>query len=271
MILHFVSTGVEFPYLFYLSVVSAKRVLNPDRVYIWSTCRPENNYYWNRLEEGIVEMRYVSPNIPHSDWYDEKRLWSLKKVVVSDYLRFEKLYEYGGMYLDLDTLTLKDITFALEGYEAVVVRDCPGWNYLTNTLIITSKPKTELMRRAKELSFLALENCWRVVLLSRRRPKVISKRWKCEWGDTGLKPISDAYESCNKESVNVLETRVLNTLRCEGINPFSVTEHECIKDLYVMHFWRHHIGDVSPEWIENSDSIYAKLVKEVLTEEEWKI
>ena len=118
-IIHFIwlSMGKPFNIVHYLAVLSVKKH-NPDyRIILHCDAIPKYSpYYDDLVEKNILETNLVtlieSLNGNEIFWVQNK----------ADYLRLSVLYQYGGIYLDLDIMTLKNFDCFLQesfviGYE----------------------------------------------------------------------------------------------------------------------------------------------------------
>ena len=106
-IVHFVYLGEkleEFTLAKYLAISSAFRVLKPDKIYYHYRHLPRG--YWWDLSQPFLELR---------QWPDEKipTCWGkkpIKKIAnVADAIRIKILYEEGGIYLDMDTISVRSV------------------------------------------------------------------------------------------------------------------------------------------------------------------
>jgi hypothetical protein len=102
--IHFIFFGfTEFTMTHYLAVKSAKAIHNPDHIFIHYTVEPVNNPLWNDIK-NIVELRYIVPpthfNGIELQYYQYK----------ADISRLEILIREGGIYLDIDVLSVRPLT-----------------------------------------------------------------------------------------------------------------------------------------------------------------
>ena len=63
MILHFISTGSEFPYSYYLAVLSALRTQRVEKVKLW-TLEPLHGEYFSLLANRITVREIKVPEFP---------------------------------------------------------------------------------------------------------------------------------------------------------------------------------------------------------------
>ena len=89
----------DFPFVYYVAVLSCRVVNNPDKIYLYYHHEPKGNW-WKKIKE-ICETVFVE--VPTHIGSKE-----LKKIEhKADVLRIMKLKEIGGVYLDMDTICVK--------------------------------------------------------------------------------------------------------------------------------------------------------------------
>jgi hypothetical protein len=107
---HFIWIGREFPWLSWAAAVSAARYGGFDRVILHHTHDLEAEPWWHGLRLHGVESRRVDPvaEVAAVGGSELVELFqSLERSEArSNVLRVALLERYGGVYLDLDTLTL---------------------------------------------------------------------------------------------------------------------------------------------------------------------
>ena len=101
-IVHFVygleRQNYDFQFTYYLSVLSAKLINNPDKIYFHYSHEPTGEW-WDKTKK-IVELNYVdSPKK-----LGNKRIHNLAHK--ADKVRLEVLKEFGGVYFDIDTISV---------------------------------------------------------------------------------------------------------------------------------------------------------------------
>lgn len=146
-ILHFINIGPrEFNLLHFLSIISAYAHNKPLQVFIYCDHEQEDNIYWEILKNILTVIKVKSP-----DEYKGVKLDSYHYK--ADIIRMQKLIEKGGIYLDLDVLSLKPLTGFLNkniilGAEAADdpdTQDLDKFKSITNAVIIT-EPNNEFMK-----------------------------------------------------------------------------------------------------------------------------
>jgi predicted O-linked N-acetylglucosamine transferase (SPINDLY family) len=100
-IFHFIFFGyTTFEYIHYLSIKTCYDN-NPDAtIYLYNTAEPVNNNWWNNIKKYI---KLIQINPPENIFGNILKNYAHK----ADIIRLEKLIEFGGIYLDIDVLTIK--------------------------------------------------------------------------------------------------------------------------------------------------------------------
>lgn len=124
-ILHFIDCGQQFGYLYYLAIITALKTQDIAGVMLW--INPEIKSWYLDLLRGKVQIRvlpsYDFPALKGKDAH-------FRGAHIKDYLSFKVLYQEGGIYFDLDTISLQDITGLLTQEETVITADMKDWHTL---------------------------------------------------------------------------------------------------------------------------------------------
>lgn len=109
-IFHFINIGPrEFNMMHFMSVYSAYILNKPKKIYVYVDHEQKDNVYWELLKSvDVLEYEFVTV----SDSYEGHLLTSYQYK--ADIIRMQKLIERGGIYMDLDVLSLKPLTKFLE-------------------------------------------------------------------------------------------------------------------------------------------------------------
>ncbi|GAB3357738.1 hypothetical protein GCM10027566_21880 [Arachidicoccus ginsenosidivorans] len=139
-IIHFIF-GLEkdfgnkpFSIIHYLAIKSAKVINNPDNIFFYYKYLP-NGYWWDRIiKENMVNL--VKIDVPNSIFGNKLYHYAHK----SDVLRLLILIEYGGNYLDIDTICIKALKPFYFNSCNLAAEVNSGINYgLCNAVIIAEK------------------------------------------------------------------------------------------------------------------------------------
>ena len=93
--------GKPFSLVHYLSIQSAIDVNKPDRVYFHYHYEP-TGYWWERIKPYLTLSKVA---IPESIFGNKLYHFAHK----ADVLRLEVLLDYGGIYMDLDTISVRPL------------------------------------------------------------------------------------------------------------------------------------------------------------------
>ena len=146
-IFHFINIGPrEFNLLHFFSIYSAYVYNKPDKIYVYCDHKQTDNIYYDILK-NIVTFEFVNP--PNSINGVPLNSYQYK----ADIIRMEKLIERGGIYMDLDVITLKPITKFLK-YNIVMGSELSDDSSSTNindfysisNAIIITEPNNEFMK-----------------------------------------------------------------------------------------------------------------------------
>jgi mannosyltransferase OCH1-like enzyme len=88
----------ELLFFYYLSVVSAKVVNQPDNIYFYYHYEPFGKW-WNKIKKIVKTIKVDIP----THWGKEK---INHYAHAADFLRMKLLYDQGGIYMDIDTISI---------------------------------------------------------------------------------------------------------------------------------------------------------------------
>ncbi|XP_077980073.1 uncharacterized protein LOC144435351 [Glandiceps talaboti] len=127
----------DFSFIHLLSLVSAYKVMQPDKIYFHTNCEPEGRW-WNEVKLiPILEVKYIEPPVKIFD--QELNLnWPEHQ---SDVARLEVLLKHGGVYFDPDIFVVQSLE-PLRRYDYVVGRED---GYMLNNGIIMSSVNSSFL------------------------------------------------------------------------------------------------------------------------------
>lgn len=100
-IFHFICISpMKFELYHYLAVKSAIDIHKPITTYIYVDKEPESNCYWDIIRKHVT-VEYIS--VPHTF----HGINIVHPQYKADIIRLEKLIERGGIYMDIDNLSIK--------------------------------------------------------------------------------------------------------------------------------------------------------------------
>jgi mannosyltransferase OCH1-like enzyme len=131
----------EFELYRYISIKSAYDVNKPDKIYFYYYYEPYG-YWWDKIKVYLTLVKIEPP----TEIYGNKLYHYAHQ---SDIIRLQKLIEYGGIYLDIDTICLRPFTDLLH-YDFVMGeqnnQDYNSTYGLCNAVILSS-PNAEFPKK----------------------------------------------------------------------------------------------------------------------------
>jgi hypothetical protein len=136
-VFHFIYLhGREFSMMYYLAIRSVSRLNSPDKIFLYVDKEPDS--LWFEAIRPLVQIEPVEP--PKS--INSHVVWC--KQHQADYIRLTKLLERGGVYMDLDVLSLKPLT-PLFNTEKEIIMGLERPEFLCNAVII-ARPESRFIR-----------------------------------------------------------------------------------------------------------------------------
>lgn len=143
-IFHFVFLGfTDFTFIHYLSLLTCKIVHQPDTIFLYVHHIPieGKGTQWWYLAQDIVSLERVP--LPKQIFGQQVT----KFQHMADIIRLEKLIERGGIYLDLDVVSIRPVSH-LYNEPCVLGKQCPNTRYegLCNAVIM-AEPQSVFLKR----------------------------------------------------------------------------------------------------------------------------
>jgi hypothetical protein len=255
MNVNFIWTNGEFKYQYYLSVLTAIRTQNAN-VVLWKY--PSNHSWYLKLlkKHGLIIKAITKMNFTAFQSIIEP----MQGAIIKDYWMWYLGYRYGGIFMDLDTISLKDMTGLLGDRDMVVQQDIEGeldCEHPFNNAICIMKAKSKIVQSLFDKAVVALGDPF------------------MKWGDTGPALMTDIIKN-NRDKVRIMPFRELGgygghecqeIYRINGMMPV---------DVYAIHFFAYASGDmfenITPRYISDYLKVpYAKYIRETLQPEEWRV
>lgn len=131
--------GVEFAKYHYACVLSVIKHMPNYKVIIYNDIEPTNNVYWDKIKKYVSIEKTIPPT--HFDDYPLKYI-----QYKADVIRLEKLYEHGGIYLDLDLLVIKNFEHVINsGGDFYISEENSKEGNLLINCFLASKPKNKFI------------------------------------------------------------------------------------------------------------------------------
>lgn len=267
---HLVSSYTYFPYYYYLAVKSILSTQsNPEiTVYVPQSKRiamePDNEYWQSLLEDDRIAIENVDyeEELPFFNWDCGRR----PTAYIADIISYMKLYEFGGVYLDFDILAVKDISYLLR-HDVYLSRHIDKDD--VEHYMMMAKRHSKTIKLALECSLEKLE----------RKDK---PDWRGDpgWGATGPDAIKYGVEHSGEEIDICHEMIPFLSFLWGNTQPYDESPVEVPQGIHVLHLWghandtldaprsEHVLRRITPEWVETSISIYARLVRKTIPKEE---
>jgi predicted O-linked N-acetylglucosamine transferase (SPINDLY family) len=234
----------DFPFVYYVAVLSCKVVNNPDKIYMYYHDEPSGQW-WKKTKE-LCEPVFVE--VPTHIGSKE-----LKKIAhKSDILRIMKLKEIGGIYLDMDTICVKPYAHLLHN-KFVIANETTesGKNMgLCNAIMMTEPNGTFIVDWFNQYEEHFNPDGWQEA--SMVLPLNLSKRHK-------------------PTDVTVLTSDAWLLPSWEKTDMIFEKPNEIPGELIALHYWNEATHDkylkgiANFDWIVyNSQTLYAKLLLNVL-------
>ncbi len=250
MCVHFVTTGPEFSYIYYLGIMTAIKVYG-GKVVLWYTEEPKSKYFnmlkFNKLEK--IKMEKV--DVPVFPALATKDL-PFQRTAIFDYVVWNAAYNYGGMIMGLDSLTLKPHFDLLHpDKEMLAPIDAPGTIYAGMHGVIVRK-NSPLAKTIIDRSISFLNNTER----------------KFEWGDSGMS--SYCYHiPLNLDKISFAPFKMVCGRHLDLFKENSAMPHADTRTIALYGSSIKQGVDIDEAYINTSQSPYAKIVRKILTKEEW--
>jgi glycosyltransferase involved in cell wall biosynthesis len=244
--LHFISTDPAFPYTYYIGVKSAIKTQNVTEVNFWATVEPEGPWF-EAVRDDVTLRLLEEPQLKALKGRDRK----FKAAHIKDYLLWQILYEHGGLYMDLDTLSVRDITCLMDGSEVVAplrVKSLDTHPWPLESAVIMARPQSDIVASVKRFA----------------EAKVQEE--EMAWADMAYIPLSTVAME-NLEKVRVLPKEACVPY-CGGEVLYDL---ELPEEAYVLHLQGSHLPafhEFNDVVVEEANTLYAKTIRQVLTHEE---
>ena len=237
----------EFPFVYYLSIYSNHLINKPITIYFHYQYLPYG-YWWDKAKK-YLQLNYINAN---------NLYWGTKKITKfahkADKIRLDMLYKYGGIYMDIDTITYKPYHFLLD-YDFVIGIQEDNYGKNNRTLYCNA------------------------IILSKKN-NIFIKKWMEEY-EKHFNPIGWCEASVHLPNI------IYNNLTIYEKNRMKVLDKECfyyplytnvdkifednedINDkLITLHLWNTYSNKYYKDiqdfnWADTNNSLYSKLIKNI--------
>ena len=229
----------EFCFAHYLAVISAKVINNPDKLFVYYIVEPFGKW-WDKLQPFIIATKVDNPTV-----------WGTKQITKSghksDYIKMMMLKEHGGVYIDINTLTVQPYTSLLE-YDVALARE--DEHRLSNSFIVADP--NSVFFKSWLLNYESIFNPNGLGESSQRLPH---RLW-------------DMAFKANPSIKILTEDAVCRPLYNE-VGKIFVFDTPIPNNLIILRLWEQfsarYVQAISMEWIAtNPHTLYSKIVKHLM-------
>lgn len=240
-IIHFVfglrEQKEEFLFVYYLSILSASKVNKPDKIYFYYHYEPYGPW-WEKVK-GVKNIILEKVDMPTHMGNKPIKHTAHK----ADKVRMDKLYERGGVYMDIDTITVRPYKDLLK-YNTVL-----GYEVYPDTIC-------------------------NAVMLTKANSRFF-KEWLLKynldfktdgWGESSIYLPAKVHKQYPALAKVLPPDRFFRPYATEG-NKIFTGNHDIPKNLITLHLWETYTEKyfkeiTSYDWIkENSQTLYSKIVR----------
>jgi len=239
----------EFPFVYYLSILSNVLINKPISIYFHYQYLP-HGYWWDKAKP-YLKLNYINTD---NTYFGDKRV--LKYAHKADKIRLEMLLKYGGVYMDIDTITYK-----------------PYHHLLKYDFCIGIQEKIYKEKRVEILYCNAI--------LFSKRNNAFLKSWIDEystyfdpdgWCEASVHLPSIIYKNLEKEqkiNIKILEKEAFYIPSYTNVHKIFEGDHPINNNLLTLHFWNtyseKYYKDINDfNWALNNNSLYAKLMNNII-------
>jgi len=241
----------EFYFVYYLSILSNVLINKPDIIYFHYQYLPYG-YWWDKALK-YIKLNYVNAN---------NLMWGKKKINKfahkADKIRLEMLYKYGGIYMDIDTITYSSYNYLLK-YDFVI--GIQEENYKTET-----KDNITLYCNAILLS--KKDNIFIKEWINNYEKSFNPGGW-CEASVHLPYYIFKKISASDKKNIKILNKECFYYPSYNETEKIFENSLSINKNLITLHLWNSYsekyYGEITNfNWCYTNNSLYSKLMKNIL-------
>ncbi len=253
-------TGQQFQYVHYLAVLSLLRSTECARVDIRYEDQPRDNPHWDRLR-GLDRVSLVPVDFDRliqRAGYAPKcfgAFLNVAKVVHrSDFVRYLALADGGGVYLDFDTLVVRDLSPLLQRSFLIGCQNPDELGNDVNGAVLGAEPDTQLIRECLE-RVRALPDSLTRFRLSNLRFGMLKKFLvpHLDWCDSGPSLLSELSRESDELRASICPRSYFHF--CDYRQWRSIFSNTQLPDdAFVIHYF----GKLSFQFTKNLDADYVR-------------
>ncbi len=270
----------DFSFVYFMSIYSNYVINRPYIIYFHCQYEP-HGYWWNKAKK-YIKINYINAG----DNTNNQMKWGKKSIVKyahkADKLRLEILNKYGGVYMDIDTITIRPYHHLINDVNIDFVIGIQEENYLNrdSTLycnaILMSKKNSPFIQKWMEMYenyFISDGWCEASVHLPQKvlgkmdksvllRIKILDKT---AFYNPSYNEVDKIFESCNEID------KIFESCNEVGINNILINKYN---DLLTLHLWNSYSNKYYKDIDKNGffidsyiNTLYGQCVKHVINYE----
>jgi len=237
----------EFSFVYYLSILSNYLINKPLVIYFHYQYLPYGKW-WDEAKK-YLKLNYI--NTSNIYWGDKK---IIKYAHKADKIRLEMLLKYGGVYMDIDTITYKSYKDLLK-YDFVIgiQEENYGDDKITlycNAILFSKKNNIFLKKWIEKYEDYFKPNGW------------------CEASIHLPFHIFNMINENDKKNINILEKEYFYHPSYNEVDKIFENKGFVHDNLLTLHLWnsyseKYYKNITNFNWCDNNESLYGLLVKNV--------
>jgi hypothetical protein len=249
--LNWINTGTDFPYPYYLAIKSALKTQKASVFNLWLVKEPSGKYY-DAIKDLVTIKHIPEPQELFPALVGKPENFQLAHLV--DYYRYKLLLENGGVFADLDSVSLSD-------YCTMISERLVGKDFLAS---IVSPPHIYHNAIMAGIKGSPLVQQMYDLCLSR-----LVKNDDFKWGNSGPDVLNELCRA-NLDRVAEVEYGMLGG--CIEMYQIFKPDGKLPDNIRFIHLWANSINgywtNMTEEYFEKSDHLLCQLVRKVLSPEE---
>ena len=238
----------EFSFVYYLSILSNYLINKPFVIYFHYQYLPYG-YWWDKSLK-YLKLNYINTN---NIYWGEKKI--IKFAHKADKIRLDMLLKYGGIYMDIDTITYKPYKDLLK-YDFVIGIQEKNYGENNSTLycnaILFSKKNNIFIKKWIE----EYENHF------------ISTGW-CEASVHLPELIFNIINNDDKKNIKILDKEYFYSPLYNEVEKIFENTGTLNIDLITLHLWntyseKYYKNILNFDWCYTNESLYSLLIKNIL-------
>ena len=240
----------EFAFVYYLSILSNLLINKPKAIYFHYQYLPYG-YWWDKAKEHL-KLNYINTD---DIYFGEKKI--IKYAHKADKIRLDMLLKYGGIYMDIDTITYRPYHHLLKydfciGIQEEIYKNKRVEILYCNAILFSKRNNIFLKNWIDQYSTYFDPDGW--CEASVHLPSIVYKKLDNEY----------------KKNIKVLEKEAFYIPSYNEVHKIFEGDEKINNSLLTLHFWNTYSEKYYKEiqnfdWILNGgNSLYAKLINNII-------